>query len=232
MSDKAWIKIFGKFLKWEWYKDSNTKDLFLHCLLKANWKEAKFIGKIIPRGSFVTSRKKLSEELGISEQSIRTSINRLKLTNEITIQTTNKFTIINVVNYDKYQKRKEEVTNQTTDTISNKQPTTNQQLTTIEEYKNNKNIKNNKKCVCNNNTPTLEIILNFAIENFQGYSKNDIETSCNKFFNFYEEREWENVKKWENKLNLWINEDIKNKKIKKDEVENIDDRAKRIFGSN
>lgn len=133
-----WIKLFSKFTEWEWYKDQNTKDLFVHCLLKANWKDGKFQGVDVPRGSFVTGRKQLAEELGISEQSIRTSINKLKSTNEITTKSTNKFTIITVVNYGEYQKKKEELTSETTNTATFNQPTTNQQLTTIEEYKNNR----------------------------------------------------------------------------------------------
>lgn len=133
-----WIKLFSKFIDWEWYKDPNTMRLFIHCLLKANWKDGKFQGVDVPRGSFVTGRKQLAEELGISEQSIRTSINRLKSTNEITTKSTNKFTIITIVNYGEYQKKKEELTNEITNTSTFNQPTTNQQLTTIEEYKNNR----------------------------------------------------------------------------------------------
>lgn len=129
-----WIKLFTKFTTWEWYKDQNTKSLFLHCLLKANWKDGKFEGKIIPRGSFVTGRKKLAQELGLSEQEVRTALKHLISTNEITNISTNKYSIITVVNYELYQ----QVNQQTNQQLTNNQPTTNQQLTTIEEYKNNR----------------------------------------------------------------------------------------------
>lgn len=33
-----YVKISRKILEWEWYTDINTKVLFLHILLKANWK--------------------------------------------------------------------------------------------------------------------------------------------------------------------------------------------------
>lgn len=133
---EKWVKLHSKFLNWEWYQDKNTKILFIHFLLKANWKDGKFEGIEIPRGSFVTSRKKLAEELEISEQSVRTSIYKLKSTNEIITKATNKFTIITVVNYEEYQKKQEILTNEITNVLPNEQPTTNQQLTTIEEYKN------------------------------------------------------------------------------------------------
>jgi uncharacterized phage protein (TIGR02220 family) len=99
--------------------------------LKANIKEHSFENITVKRGQLVTSRKSLSESLGISEQSIRTSLKRLKSTNEITIETTRKYSIITVLNYNKYQ----DVTN----TLTNNQPTANQQLTTIKECKNEKN---------------------------------------------------------------------------------------------
>ncbi len=141
-----WIKLYPKILDWEWYKDQNTKCLFIHCLLKANWKDGKFEGYDIPRGSFVTSVKTLSEELSsknqkVTVQAIRTALKHLISTNEITIKTTNKFTIISVKNYDKYQETNKVSNNQ----LTNNQQTTNNQLTTIEEYKNIEYINNIKK---------------------------------------------------------------------------------------
>lgn len=127
-----WIKLHSKILFWEWYKVPNTRDLFIHLLLKANWKEGKFQGYDIPRGSLVAGRKQLAEETGMTEQEIRTALNHLKSTNEITIKTTKKFSIITITNYELYQMNNQ-VDNQQ---VTNNQPTANQQLTTIEEYKN------------------------------------------------------------------------------------------------
>ena len=137
--NKSFIKLYKKILEWEWYKDYKTKDLFIHLLLKANWKDGKYQGYEIPRGSLITGRKQLAEELGFTEQSIRTAINHLKSTNEITIKTTKVFSIITIVNYEQYQESNQ-VSNQQ---LTNNQPTTNQQLTTIEEYKNNRIKENN-----------------------------------------------------------------------------------------
>lgn len=128
---EKWIKLFSKFTEWEWYKDINTKNVFIHCLLKANWKEGKFEGQIIPRGSFITGRKELSKQLMMTEQEVRTALKHLKSTNEITIKTTNKYSIITVVNYELYQQSNQEYNQQ----LTNNQPATNHQLTTIVEYK-------------------------------------------------------------------------------------------------
>ncbi len=131
MNDNKWIKLHLKLLDWEWYKDTNTTRVFIHLLLKANWKDGKFEGQIIPRGSFVTSLRSLSKELGMSVQSIRTVLNHLKSTNEITIKTTNKYRVITVINYELYQQTNKQTNNQ----LTNNQQATNNQLTTIEEYK-------------------------------------------------------------------------------------------------
>lgn len=144
-----WIKLFTKFTTWEWYKDQNTKSLFIHCLLKANWKEAKFMGETIPRGSFVTSIDSLGKELGLSVQEIRTALKHLISTGELTSKSTNKYRIITVVNYEMYQ----QVNKQPNSPLTGNQQATNKQLTTIEEYieyKTNIEYKNNSVC---NNTP-------------------------------------------------------------------------------
>ena len=101
MSD--YIKLHRKFLEWEWYRNEHTKNLFIHCLLKANWKESKFEGNVIQRGSFVSSIDILANETGLTSDEVRTAIKHLICTGEITKQSTNKYTVFSVVNYDLYQ---------------------------------------------------------------------------------------------------------------------------------
>lgn len=135
-----YVKISRKILEWEWYKDVNTKVLFFHILLKANWKDGRFQGIEIPRGSFVTSYQTLSDETGLTVMNIRTAIKHLKLTQEITVSQHSKFSVITVKNYDAYQ---------TANTVTNSQLTGNQQaansqLTTIEEGKKGRKEEYNK----------------------------------------------------------------------------------------
>ena len=135
MMEQGWIKIHRQLLSWEWYDDTNTFRLFMHLLLKANHKDKKYRGKVVKAGSLLTGRELLSAETGLSIQQIRTSISRLKSTNEITIKTSKQGSVIQVVKYAKYQI----VTNK----VTNSQPTANQQLTTNKNVKNEKNVKNN-----------------------------------------------------------------------------------------
>jgi len=132
--NQGWIKIHRQLLEWEWYEDLNVKVLFFHLLLKANHKPKKYKGKLIEIGQLVTGLEVLSNETGLSIQKIRTAIFKLKSTNEITIKSSSKGTVIQIVNYTKYQI----VTNETT----NHQQTNNKPSTT---NKNVKNVKNDIK---------------------------------------------------------------------------------------
>jgi hypothetical protein len=62
----GFIKLHRQLLDWEWYSDNNTFRVFIHCLLKANYKDKNWKGIQIKRGQFVTSTSKLSTELGLS----------------------------------------------------------------------------------------------------------------------------------------------------------------------
>ena len=84
--DGGFIKIDRGILDWEWYSDINTTRLFIHLILKANWKDGRFQGQEIKRGSFVTSYLKLAEETELTVNQVRTSLNKLKSTGEITVK--------------------------------------------------------------------------------------------------------------------------------------------------
>lgn len=90
-------------LDWEWYSDINTCRLFIHMLLKANWKEGKFQGTTVSRGSFVSSLPKLSEETKLTIREVRTAISHLKMTGELTVRSQSKYSVFTVVNYNQYQ---------------------------------------------------------------------------------------------------------------------------------
>lgn len=146
-NQNGWIKLHRQILEWEWYEDINCFRLFTHLLLKANHKEKRYKGIVVKAGQIVTSRDLLAQETGLSSQQIRTAITKLKSTNEITSVTSSQGTIIEVVNYEKYQLSTNEITEE--------QPTSNQRATT------NKNDKNNKKEIY---IPEFSEFLTYAIE--------------------------------------------------------------------
>lgn len=142
--DEGYIKLFRSMTSWEWYQDSNTKVVFLHLLLNANLEETRYMNHVIPKGGLVIGRKRLATDLGITERAVRTALKHLKMTNEVTIESTNRFSIVTIVNWEKYQINFKRVTNKTTNEVANKRPTSDQQVTTEKEYK-NKELKNIKE---------------------------------------------------------------------------------------
>ena len=143
-SDEEYVKIFRKLVFWEWYTDVNTTKLFLHCLLMANWRPGRWKGIAYERGQFFTSLDNLAKETGLTIRQTRTALKHLEMTNEVTSQTTSRYTLITVVSFQKYQgeRQAERQTNDTQNDTQNdkqndKQPTNKRQQ--------NKNNKNNKK---------------------------------------------------------------------------------------
>lgn len=144
MDNSGRIDLHRKILDWEWYSDINTCRLFIHMLLKANWREGKFRGTTVPRGSFVSSLEKLSEETGLTIRELRTAISHLKMTGELTVKATNKYSVFTVNNYDLYQH---------SDTQNGIQETGSGQsndfiTTTIESINQGNQIINNKNTMC------------------------------------------------------------------------------------
>lgn len=128
-------------LNWEWYGDTNVVRIFLHCLLKANYQDRQWKGITIGRGQFVTGREILAKETGLTIQQVRTALDKLKSTGEITIKVTNKYSIVTICNYETYQCCEAESNQQINRQITNKQPANNQQITTTTEYIDNTDIQ-------------------------------------------------------------------------------------------
>lgn len=134
-----YLKLYYKLLEWEWYTDANVMRLFIHCLLKANRFNKKWHGTDIKAGSFITSYENLAFETGLSVQQIRTAINKLTSTGEITYKSTSRYSMIIVNNWIEYQADNTQNNKQ----ITNKQQTNNKQITTTREYRECKNEENN-----------------------------------------------------------------------------------------
>jgi hypothetical protein len=125
---EGWIKIHRKILKWEWYTTPNMFFIFTHLLLTVNYEDSRYKGKVIKRGQRIFGYRKLSAETGISVQSVRTCIERLKSTHEITLESTHQYSIVTVCKYEEYQINEKDINTQS-NTPTNMQATHDQHTT-------------------------------------------------------------------------------------------------------
>ena len=204
---EGFIKIHKRILSWEWYTDPNSSRLFFHLLLKANFKSNRWLGNDILPGQLVTGRKVLAKELKLSEQEIRTSINKLKSTNEITIKSTNKYSIITICKWEDYQTKQNE--DQPTEQPTDHQ-TSNQQATTLEEGEEKEEEKKEGKHP--KMPPSLSEIESYFSEKIseKGLTLNPIKEAA-KFRNFYDSKNWmvgkNKMTGWKSSVSGWIERD-------------------------
>lgn len=134
MANEGYIKLYRRMMKWGWYTDTPTKCVFLHLLFLACYEPCYYKGVQLEPGQAVASIRQISTDTGISVQSVRTAINHLKSTQEITQCEHGKFSVFTVNNYSDYQ---------CTNTEANKQVTQNQHSTNTDpNIKKNKEVKN------------------------------------------------------------------------------------------
>ena len=106
---KGHIKLHRKITKWRWFKEPNTVVVWLAILANVEWRKK---AELKP-GQWFTTVKELCEITGLKPQQVRTALNHLTngSTNEITIKSTNKGSLITVANWRFYQMNPKDLTN-------------------------------------------------------------------------------------------------------------------------
>ena len=105
--EQGFIKVYRSIKSWEWWDDLNTFRLFMTILINVNWKDKRWHGRTIPRGSMFTSLRSLSKLSGLTTKQVRVSLARLIETNEVASERASNGRLVSVVNYDFYQSQDE-----------------------------------------------------------------------------------------------------------------------------
>ena len=100
---EGYIKLHRSMLEWEWYDDTNTKILFLHCLLRANYEAGSWHGINYEAGQFITSLPSLAKETHLTVKQVRVALEHLKATNEVADLRQGNCRVITVVKWNDYQ---------------------------------------------------------------------------------------------------------------------------------
>lgn len=196
----GFIRLHRKITQWEWYQNPNTFRVFLHCLLMANFTDGRFEGKEIKRGQFVTSLPSLSEQTSLSIRQVRTSLEHLILTGELTSKSYPKYRIITVVKYNDYQRDDRQIDSQMTGNrqASDRQPTGDRQ-----QYKNEnkeRREEGKEKTPSVFVPPTLDEVIEYCRER-----GNRVDPE--KWFDFYASKGWmigkNKMKDWKAAVRTW-----------------------------
>lgn len=164
--NEGYIYLLRRFVDTSFFKDSIAVHLAIYLMLKANYRDSKFIfdGKelIIKRGQLVSGRNKISEDTGINPSSVYVKMKLLssEKINFINIKPNNKFSIITIVKYEEIQSlcssRYQQIDN--ANNIKNESP-----ITTKKQQNNNKITQSNK--INTNNKYKTKTICQSASEN-------------------------------------------------------------------
>ena len=182
-SDNGFIVLHRKLLEWEWFADPKTLVVWIYLLFRANWKPNRWKGIEIGRGETLETIAGIARATGLSVRSVRTALDHLKSTNEVTTQ------------YKKYQDYTKLI-DKPTDKEIDKRPTNDRQTTD-----NTRTIitKKQEKQERESTAPALDEIKNFV-------KNNGLNLDPQYFFDYYTEagfpRSWKaTARRWSKENN-------------------------------
>jgi hypothetical protein len=133
--NRGYVRLWRKSLDAGWIKNHRLWAFWTWCLMKATHKEFDAIVGLqtihLFPGQFVFGRKTAAKETGLTERGIRTIIDCLRKAGNLTIKTTNKFSVISILNWGIYQSQEDE-----NDQLNDQLPTSNRPHTITKEHKN------------------------------------------------------------------------------------------------
>jgi len=123
-------------------------------------------------GDFIFGRRSASIELGMSERTIRTNLDSLRKRKNVTIKTTNKFSIISVINWDIYQSDKSTSDQQSDQQVTSKRPASDHK----QECKAFKNVKNKDFLSDSTEYGLSELLFDEILKNNPNQKKPNLQT--------------------------------------------------------
>lgn len=202
MNENGFVKLFRKLVDWKYAQFPNAVALWVHILIRANWKDGYFMGHEIPRGSLATSMQGLAEQTGMNRSTVIKWIKRFEDDGQIECIRTQRFTIIKVSNYRAFQ----DVDSDGYQQLNQQQNQQQGQQQSQQQSQHNirsKEIKNSKKERIESKALTPPTI--FEVREFffnEGY-----DSDPEDFYQYNEARKWKdkagNIVDWKVKASDW-----------------------------
>lgn len=207
---RGFVYLHRKLLDNPIFKNQNTLQLFIYFLLKATHKEYtatvgdQFID--LKAGELVTGRKAIMRDTGMGEQTVRTTINNLKKLKFLTIKSTNKYSVVTILEWNCYQQTNQQETNSQPQTIT---------------YNNN---NNKEKKTSRFKKPELHELANYFLE--KGLEVPQASKESQAFYDYYESNGWKVGKNkmvaWKNAASGWIKRSKQYENTKRNESTELD----------
>lgn len=192
----GFVKLHRKMIEWGWYSDCVVKDVFLHIIMTANYAPGQYMGHELKPGDAIIGLKKLSSELGFSIQQVRTALKKLESTGEISIFSTNRFSIASVENWAFYQCEDDDSNKRAT----NEQQTNNKRATNEQQHLKKERKKEGKKERNIFSSPSLQEVEQYCHERGN-------RVDAQKFISYYESNGWKvgknPMKDWKAAVRTW-----------------------------
>jgi hypothetical protein len=208
MKNKGWVKLWrNQFNNWLSEKKpwcDGYAWTFLYS--EANYKKgmANFRNEYIPvdRGQYITSKIKLANKFGWTYRHVGNFLKALENDQMIAYRTTNRYIVVTIINYDKYQGDDNENDEQNEEQIKNRLRTDDERGNTNKNYKNDKNVNNNniytfwneQKIIIHRNADKYKSTIKTALKN---YSKEELKTAITNYKIILNDENYILDKKWE-----------------------------------
>ena len=142
----GWLKLYRSILDSAVFQDAEVLKVWIWLLCNVSFEQHDTVcyGKVIhlKPGQIATGRKKIAQCTDLNENKVYRALTVLKSLGNIEIKATNKYSIITVVNWDKYQE--ENVKRTSSEQQNNSRTTTDEQQSNSKRTQ-HKNVKNGKK---------------------------------------------------------------------------------------
>jgi hypothetical protein len=193
---QGWVKIHRQIKDKAYYKDSEFVHLWIHLILCANHCNGEYLNGYeiikLKKGQFITGRKKLSQETGISESKIERILKVFESEQQIEQQTNSRSRLISILSWDKYQESEQQTDSKRT--ASGQQVNTNN---------NDNNYNNDELLYSAKNLPSEFDFLEYAksIEIYKPTLDYSIKTKYQSWLsNGWKDGNGKQIKNWKNTL--------------------------------
>lgn len=199
----GFIVIARQLLDWRFAQFPYAVALWVHLIMRANWKDGWFMGERIPRGSLATSTASLAEQTGVSESTVRRWLKKFENDGQITRQATNRFTIINITNYRAFQDIPDDRVNEQVTEQVNKQMNEQVNNQVTEQVNHNRTKKQSNK------ETKKQVFIRPSLDDVRQYaSENSLSVDPERFYDYYEANGWTingkaQMKDWKAAMRNW-----------------------------